>query len=144
MNNFSKEYIKEADCEEIQGLKKVLDYCSEVAIKVDNHKYEENIYRAFSKGINDKYLFSYDWNGKDVYFYKRSMVVWLPTGGQLDEEIVKICKEKDLRYDFSHNEDSFSVSTIDKLISDDTDLDIEIENINPLIAKIKLLKQLLK
>jgi len=147
MNNFTEEYMREADCEAIQGFKKQLDYCCEVAIKIDNHEYKENIYRAFSKGINNKYLFSGDWSGKDVYFYKRSMVVWLPSDGWLDNKILKICKERNYDYNVGTTKQpnyGWWVQINDRELEDPEDVILIKGHNNPLIAKIKLLKQLIK
>lgn len=143
MKYFSKEYVEEADCEEMQEYRKVLDYCCDVAIKTDNHEYKKNIYKAFSRGINNVYLFSGGWDGKDVYLYKRSMVVWLPTGDQLEEEIEKICDEK--RYEYAAFYSGIWVATIEPIRNIMNGVNSkEFKNLNPLIAKIRLLKQLLK
>jgi len=128
---FTKEYIKECDCEEIQRLRKKL-------------KWEEDWY---------DYM-------KDAYFHNneffnpnkvRSQCIYLPTGDQLDEEIEKICKDKKLYYGEMYFGDESSNSSFSYLADVSTpagytgkSIDIIEQNNNPYIAKIKLLKELLK
>jgi len=151
MSNFTKDYIREADCEEIQKQKAQLDYCCEVALKTDNEKYEEKIYRAFAKGINNKYLLCSNWDDVVSGIYGRSRIVWLPTGDQLTEEILKRC------YVYNLNLECFSEHYCKKPncqkwgISIEADNHVvnhefnrEVWNKDILIAKIKLLKELLK
>ena len=118
--NFSKEYIKECNCKEIQKL---------------------NPYQ-----VGDWYSI----DGKPELHFANNMqfvpadavILWLPLSYQLDDEIVKICKEKDYKYTIKW----------DKLFDGDFNVIVESEvigwfiresDINPLIAKIKLLKELL-
>ena len=46
--------------------------------------------------------FIFENNATDM---KRGEFVWLPTGDQLDEEIIKICKENKWHYDISYRPD---------------------------------------
>jgi len=116
---FTKEYIKEANCREIQGLHKRTYY--------------------------------------DKCVYHNRKYIWLPTGDQLDEEIVKICRENNydlqIRYDKENQDYDDLMWTIivygmhRNEYADICECVIPLAcfvNDNPLIAKIKLLKQLLK
>ena len=136
MKYFTEQYIKECDCEIIQKQKEQLDYCCKVALKIDNERYEEKIYRAFSKGINNKYLLSSGWADVASGIYKRSRIVWLPIGDDLDLEIVKICDKKEWDYRIDYAKKDF--------IAYVKNLWWNFRSNNPLIAKIKLLKQLIK
>jgi len=69
---------------------------------------------------------------------------WLPTGDQLDEEIVKICREKFYSYDFLWQYYTKESEHYSAGISADNFISHPNRNGNPLIAKIKLLKELLK
>lgn len=114
---FTKEYIKEADCEEIQGLRQGRLYRGDWFIQEGGYPEVMN---------NDCFLGMGN--------------IWLPTGDQLDEEIVKICKEKEYFYEaiFVPTSKNYcmEVSTLGQhLVNREYDT-------NPLIAKIKLLKQL--
>lgn len=77
------------------------------------------------------------------YFNLRHVSFWLPTGDQLDEEIVKICEKENLEYGFLFYEGIYTavVSTI-PLAETEGYIPRELEERNPLIAKIKLLIQL--
>ena len=129
MKYFTKEYIKECDCEEIQRLKLELDYYDYVG---EGNGWW-NIQLIQAKGFYEGY------NITAVKSGKRDELIWLPIGDQLDEEIEKKCKGKKRTYYF---------------ISDDKDYYAEVKQIyrviysksstNPYIAKIKLLKQLLR
>ena len=140
---FTKEYIKECDCEEIQKQKEQLDYCCEIALKIDNDIYADKIYRAFSRGVNNKYLLSSSWDDVVAGIYERSRIVWLPTGDDLDEEIQKICDKK--RYEYAIFYRGVWNATIEpiRVITNGTRA-TEFENLNRNLAKIKLLKALLK
>jgi len=112
---FTKEYIKECDCEEIQKLKTLTYY--------DNWQYL---------------------GGKNK---------WLATGDQLDEEIVKICKRKytNIKWEYmvSYGYDVCLlavqnwVSVRENFGAGDSKYFYGKSDKNPLIAKIKLLKELL-
>jgi hypothetical protein len=132
MNNFTKEYIAECDCEEIQGLRPKLEHGD------------------WYYHINEIYLIR---NGYSEFFNRvvRKNTTWLPTGDQLDEEIVKICKENDYEYTCEYfnwiGKDYYDWHLV---IWGEPDEDeardklIELEDSNPLIAKIRLLKHLLR
>lgn len=120
--NFTKEYIKECDCDEIQGLKKLplsnWDFVCDDKFKINNVLM---IYEL-DKWTDD--------------------LIWLPTGDQLDEEIVKCYNNNDLvnrhgYYEFYYNGLLWGA----KIIS--SQRNFEAYEGNPLMAKIKLLKQLL-
>jgi len=124
MNNFNKEYIKECDCKEIQGLRKRL-------VMGDYYMDTSSIQ---PKEIN---------LSRDVELDNRSPYSWLPTGDQLDEEIVKICKKKFYEYEFFMQWDNCKISYF-VCVKEDGNLQQNSRNDNPLIAKILLLKELLK
>ena len=116
---FTKEYIKECDCKEIQGLKKF-----EVG---DWFSIDGKIELLFANNLQ--------------YVPTEAKVLWLPTGDQLDEEIVKICNDKNYCYRFHY----VSYAPDRPCRADIMQIgESEVRSINPLIAKIKLLKQLIK
>lgn len=117
---FSKEYIKECDCKEIQELRKALTYGDFTTFS--NAPYEDH-------NINC-YPYRNESNSRN------KLVLWLPTGDQLDEEIVKICKEND-SYSLVRDKNT----CIANFLYTNTEI-IGFADTNPLIAKIKLLKQL--
>ena len=86
--NFSKEYIKECDCPEIQGLHK---------------KWIRNFdYYCWGKSFDITIFSSIYGERESMELYRRDgELIWLPTGDQLDEEIVKICVNKWWDYSFS-------------------------------------------
>lgn len=120
--NFSKEYIELCKGKEIQELRKELQkhdwYCQENTF---------NIPHTLPHGIMlDKEI-------RKDYF-------WLPTGDQLNNEIERICKGKKRTYYFiSDYDDNYyaEVKQTYRVIYSKSDH-------NPYIAKIKLLKALLK
>jgi hypothetical protein len=118
--NFTKKYIKECDCEEIQGLRKSLEWGDRYhhrAIKFDTPS-------IFLETENDR----------------RKFLIWLPTGDQLDEEIDKLCKSKNWEYYVV-----LKKTTVLAMASGGRGkVYYPTFNKNPLIAKIKLLKQLLE
>ena len=141
---FTKEYIKECDCEIIQKQKEQLDYCCEVALKIGNKEYEEKIYRAFSKGVNNKYLLSSGWDDVVSGIYKRSRIVWLPAGEQLDEEIKQLCmKNPMLRYEVLWIGTCWEVYILENRFPKPIAILFEGSDNLP-TAKIRLLKQLIK
>lgn len=128
--NFTKEYIKECDCKEIQGLRKYLEFGD---------------FTTWSNSP-EKHIDTWVYHNADKERYH--LVLWLPTGDQLDDEIVKICKEKDYKYEIGYcpileYKVTVEVSSF-KGLGFGYIMVFEKFNINPLIAKIKLLKQLLK
>lgn len=126
MKNFTKEYIREADCKEIQGLR--------------NNFKKGDWY--FQKGENPNVAY-YDCDR--LILEENFMDLWLLTGDQLDEEIVKTCKKKELEYIFVFNPNGWGyiTETHDLSTSDETKFENTFQDDNPLIAKIKLLKELL-
>ena len=128
--NFTKEYIKECDCKEIQGL--------DEAYECGNHYYIDDgqVWAGeYPSGV-DSGCFILGHKEKEGHFSDRT---WLPTGDQLDDEIVKICEEGtyyEFYYDKSYGYEANFVSDDNKRYSH--------VNTNPLIAKIKLLKVLFK
>jgi hypothetical protein len=132
MKYFTKEYIKECDCREIQGLRKKFQE-GDWYFNVKFPTYKPSTVDMEEGGT----VFQNRW---------RKNVIWLPKD-QLDEEIVKICKERfrndDFTYYFNYNNNVlpdvvyFTAGLVHKG-------DICLNSNNPLIAKIKLLKQLLK
>jgi hypothetical protein len=123
--NFTKEYIKECDCREIQELLDDL-------IEKGSYYLERN---SGYVNLSNHYI---DNEGN----------IWLPTGDQLDQEIVKFVKQnkKYWRYSISFQVDnSGKDSYFAAMHSLDENGPEHYENeSNPLIAKIKLLKALLK
>ncbi len=124
MNKFSKEYIKECDCKEIQGLRVVFEH-GDWYWQPDNPK--EKLYCC--SGLAWDYAMS----------HKENYLIWLPTGDQLDEEIEKISIRNYAEY--------FAI----KLKSGNWRIGYgsykrteNIENKDRNLAKIKLLKELLK
>jgi hypothetical protein len=120
---FTKEYIKECDCEEIQGLRPALKYGDFTTFS--NAPYEDHNFNS--------YPYCNENNSRN------KLVLWLPTGDQLDEEIVKICKRINCTYHTNFVGDW--VIYVDN--NDSVEDTPQFVNTNPLIAKIKLLKQLL-
>jgi len=126
---FDKEYISEADCPEIQGLRKWLELGDWIAYKPDN----KEICLITRDNSMDDYFSEVDRNLRDDR-------IWLPTGDQLDDEIIKVCKEKDYyNYSWLWHQNSLFVVTYEDRNGDN----YPFRDRNSLIAKIKLLKELL-
>jgi len=154
LNLFTPEYIELAKNSKVQGLRPELKLCDKVcigdikdsdvyAVIFASNRYGGEYYRIV-KSEKDKFYRS---GFREKYF-------WLPTGDALDQEIVKICKEKNYCYAFTYlnyqdqtekdchkwfgeielSQDSFGITVA---VAD-------VENYNPLIAKISLLIQLLE
>ena len=124
---FTKEYIKECDCEEIRGLRPELNYG-------DWYRYSGEIFIVRP---------SFEFSNKEV----RNMFTWLPTGSQLDEEIMGICQTRGggyYEFNYQHrkypNKYCFDFESKAEL----SGKEFNVKDSNPLIAKIKLLKELLK
>ena len=150
--NFTKEYIEECDCKEIQGLRKELkvgDWYLEIKVGI-----EIRVVNRLDFEDGDCIIIS-SFTGYPPYQYRyqRKEVIWLPTGDQLDDEIERICKEKYEWYNWIYHTESgldssktkmryyaFIVDNQERPICGDTCIIVY----NPLIAKILLLKQLLK
>jgi len=123
---FTKEYIKECDCPEIQELRR------------KGLEYGDWFWSSIHVGIYYK-------EDPELFFF-------LPTGDQLDEEIVKICKKKNYTFksDFylalpkSKNHKEFYEITYFKWLHSYCVNNIKYTHTNPYLAKIKLLKELLK
>jgi len=143
-NNFTKEYIKECDCEEIQRLRKKLkvwDLCFD-------RFYKFKIDILMVKTLPNKFWKTYamseqKYMGAD-YSRNRGKVVWLPTGDQLDEEIVRISEKSYWSYRISVFYSPFVNWRCGVFKPQEEFTELYVLNSNPLIAKIKLLKQLLK
>ena len=76
----------------------------------------------------------------------KNTYIWLPTGDQLDEEIIKICREKGYTYYFIFTNDNHKYYKDYEayLYFKHEDNNMYYQNYdNPLIAKIKLLLELL-
>lgn len=123
--NFSEEYIKECDCPEIQGLRKTIEYA--------DWFYNKELGICVTKCIHFK--------------IDRDNAVWLPTSGQLDEEIVKICKKINCDYQIgtcTKPDYGWWGQINSRDLEDPEDIILIEVATNPLIAKIRLLKQLLE
>jgi hypothetical protein len=124
--NFSKDYIELAKDKRIQELRPTLNFDYFAYKKL---KYNEGVYQFYSPYMEGVAEFNED----------RGHIVWLPTSDQLDEEIIKICKKnKEYGYYFCYFDN-------DKWCAECYTIKTYFfEDINPLIAKIKLLIQLLE
>jgi len=141
MKYFTKEYIKECDCEEIQNIKNNLERDGKYSLQFNEGDWWQN---RDNKKINVAYQMI--WENRQFY-------IWLPTGDQLDEEIVKILREK---YNtFGTGKGVEYISSIRQTRNSEIwechifELTREVErfqqiDVNPLICKIKLLKELIK
>jgi hypothetical protein len=126
---FSKEYIELCKCKKVQELRK------DLAIG-------DWVYYVYS---NEIHLVNPDWHFG--IFELNNDEIWLPTGDQLDQEIVKICKEKDgssYQFDYSYRKcpNRFFIPYVATVESRGNRF--EFKDTNPLIAKIKLLISLLE
>jgi hypothetical protein len=119
--NFTKEYIKECDCPEIQEL--LDDLIEKGSYYLERNSGYVNLANHYTDNEGN---------------------IWLPTGDQLDEEIVKICeaKFKSPWYEIRHSGLGWDV--VIEHYKNNMPVRIYDGNLNPLIAKIKLLKALLK
>lgn len=118
MNNFTKKYIELCKNEKIQELRP---------------EWQMGDFMYYFDGTIDVMHPKLD-NGTPI---------WLPTGDQLDEEIIKICKEKEYYYTISYSfaEQDYLWTTI---VTPEKQSPIITNNSNPLIAKLKLLLQLMQ
>ena len=122
MKYFTKEYIKECDCEEIQRLR--------------NQFWEYGDYASING--NEPYLVititgQNPTNGREIF---------VPRSDQLDEEIIKMCKMNEVDHDIYF--DYFKEKWGAMILNEFGVFVFEERNANPLIAKIKLLKELIK
>ena len=128
---FTKEYIELCNDKRIQELrlsKKLSDYYK---LQLNSGDW------VYSIGYNAELsAFNQNMNHK--------LYIWLPTGDQLDEEIIKICKKYEANYYITYNglNDSLIVESLLNQCGI-IEFDIVERNDNPLIAKLKLLLQLL-
>lgn len=116
---FTEEYIELCKDKKIQELKEQLDEDSLI-------KSECELIRK----INPDYI------------PQRNDFIWIPTGDEVEEEILKRCKEKEWYYEFSLGYDKQLYAVLYKDYSEQPLL-IE-ASFNPLTAKIKLLISLLE
>ena len=128
---YTKEYIKECDCKEIQELK---------PIEMFGNFYVNRFYEV-------KVIWQRRYRNKAVKIFMPNIKIWLPTGDQLDEEIVKIINDKKYRYPeyniHYYSDGNFQIQGAVFVSDASCLLNGEAVNLNPLIAKIKLLKELL-
>ena len=115
--NFNKEYIELCKCTEIQELRPIL---------------QRGDWATIAK-------FEPIWFGSE---YLNKDYTWLPTGDQLDEEIVKICKENEFEYRIDCGFTNDFATAVEVYNFEEKIMEIELWDDNPLIAKIKLLIQL--
>jgi len=135
---FTKEYIKECDCKEIQGLKKEIEFG-------DFFTYTPE----YTLGSQTIHVRSDHFDAMKLE-NKKGYTIWLPNGDQLDDEIVKIISIKSLTYNISYKKNrilEYYTEIHDDSYHGDGNADYytlhSTHNNNPLIAKIKLLKELL-
>lgn len=138
---FTKEYIELCKDERIQKLRFELKLVDFVIHKKGDYPifYVKHILQGDDKGkiyvINDGVCWE-----DECY---RDKLVWLPTGDQLDEEIVKICKGKiTYRYNFAYCIHCPCEAVV--WFYDTCGIYVYGRSYNPLIAKIKLLLKLLE
>ena len=131
---FDKEYISEADCPEIQGLQRYLSVYDEYANRGGMP------IPAVQIILNKK-----DMAHKNKKSY-RDYIVWLPLSHRLDDEICKVCKDnpKWLYMFCTSFDDRDTFLPYEAYIETDEEENLYYQNEdNPLLAKIKLLKELL-
>lgn len=137
---FSKAYIKECDCELVQGLKNKLEYGDWVTSDL----------AELENALNDKFLVlrseGKEWG--EVEGFYREDYIWLPTGDQLDREIVKVFRKiTSKKQDYFY---TYAVSFIDGEVSQweisyqDRDYKSGFLEDDIKLAKIQLLKHLLE
>ncbi len=129
MNNFNKEYIELCKDKKVQELRpdelEIGDW-----IFWNNHL--EVVTLKIISPFKSRWV--------------RSHALFLPTGDQLDEEIIKICKERNgyYQFDFTDNKypNKFFKPYVCLVDTTQPKQNIEVKDDNPLIAKIKLLLSL--
>jgi len=142
MNNFTKEYMKimgyfntkeyiaECDCEAIQGIRP--------KIKIGDWYAFADTLRIYNTSIADR----------NINRFGESQI-WLPTGDQLDEEIIKLCKKTKLVYKVIHYSNDITKAFIYNSDSESGEpiyakrVEFQVSDVC-LIAKIRLLKELIK
>ena len=120
---FTKEYIKECDCEEIKGLRKD---CWIYGDYISFNRNKPRLVITEVESILEEEIF-------------------IPRSDQLDEEIIKICK---IGYNYNSSYCQATKTYVSYIEPDYPDKElteeITVYGDNFLIAKIKLLKELLK
>jgi len=135
MKNFSKEYIELCKSEKIQGLRPRFEFGDYLI-----YKDRTTLVSLFTSenSYDDNFDFA------DRMDRLRDDRLWLPTGDQLDQEIVKICKEMDWAYRVDVDSNYCWNTQCEIYSYDENEMVAETQESNPLIAKIKLLIQLLE
>ena len=129
MNNFTKEYIELCKCKEVQELRPKLKHGDWYFLK------------AIISGVEDEprdgeaLLYGF------TYLRDRENIIWLPTGDQLDEEIIKICTGKEWDYYFIYD---WNPEKYYSEIKQNYRVVYSYNDTNPLIARLKLLLQLMQ
>jgi len=149
--NITKEYINECDCPEVQGLKPKLEIGDYIEDK--GKVYLLTLFKELAGDYLEVYGKSLD---GDKPFYKqaweRRLIIWLPTGDQLTDLIFKHCHTYNLDITLYHEHHCKDCSKCciameanyanGHLI--EKEIDIEAREYEIKLAKIKLLKELLK
>jgi len=134
--NFSKQYIELAKNEVIQKLRpQYLQFGDFV------------LWERFESSKTKKQTHDLDCIGQISIMgspEKGKNDIWLPTGDQLDEQIVKICKERDLSYRIDCESNYLWETRCEIFSYDENRMEAEAQELNPLIAKISLLIKLLE
>lgn len=139
MNNyFNKEYIKECEDKKIQGLRKKLQFGDIILWRLPENDRKVLEVIGFVTGKKNIY-FPLKEGGADFEGEKDDKMLWLPNGEQLDDEI-----EKQIGCGI-YNFDSYGDEYGERIYKAETRTHYSgKDNTNRLIAKIKLLKELLK
>jgi hypothetical protein len=130
--NFTKEYIELCKDKKIQELKAEMD-------NFDHCLFFNALGRHRDFKLRCDYLTKKGWVNVTPESY-----IWLPTGDQLDEEIIKICKEMGSDYRIYFDGHISKRKWYVSVKIDDSNYYLSGSDTNPLIAKIKLLLELLK
>ena len=137
--NINKEYIKECENEIIQGLRiyesGYIDVPNRLHLKEGDRYCYKPDYRK--NNIETRIEQITCTANKDRFF-------WLPTGDQLDDEIIKICKKRfeSPWYELRHS--SIGCDVVIEYYKEGKPIRIFKRHSNPLMAKILLLKKLLE
>ena len=134
--NFTKEYIELCKNEKIQGLREEFEVLDRYTARLLTNKSVPE----FAERIGmDSFIYVDEYGLDDET--DREDCIWLPTGDQLDDEIVKICKDKKRSYELCYT--TYDKWTCWIYTSEGYGVMNTVED-NPLIAKIKLLIKLLE
>lgn len=135
---FTKQYIELAKDKRVQELRLIFQYGDAV------------LWERFESSKTKKQTHDLDYLGQLTIDFVRDRTrddIWLPLSHQLDEEIIKICQKEskngeDLDYYFAV---SFSDGCVSQFEASIHNRDCEHDELddNPLVAKIKLLLELL-